>query len=148
MEYWIEALFSFIKERWIVIVLAIVAMVLILKVLETVFKWLIAAVIILALVYYGLQYSEELRDVSNMIKDYTVNEWNELMEKETETAQFESRPDGSYVIISKNITLEGSDDSDSVVITIKGTSFTVPKNDIIDSYIEHAKQKAAYSNSA
>ncbi len=148
MEIWMESLLAFVQERWLIILLAVVAAIVIINVLKTVFKWLIAAVIILALVYYGLQYSEELREVSQMIKEFTVNEWNEMMERETESAVYEQRPDGSFVITSKNIKLEGSDDSESVVITIRGASITVTKNEIIKAYIEQAKQNAAKHNSA
>ena len=83
-----------------------------------------------------------------MLKEFTVNEWNERMERETESAVYEQRPDGSFVITSKNIKLEGSDDSESVVITIRGASITVTKNEIIKAYIEQAKQNAAKHNSA
>lgn len=145
MEYWMDALFTFLKERWIVIIIAVVALVLIIKIVQTVFKWLIVAAIIAALVYYGLQYSEDLREVSLMIKDYTMNEWNELMEKETESAQYTQNPDGSFVIKSKNITLEGREDSDTVVITFKGKSFNLTKNEMINSYIEHAKRNVNLS---
>lgn len=146
MEYWTESLLIFMKERWVLIILAIAAAILIIKVLQTIFKWLIVAAIIFALVYYGLQYSEQLQDVTNRIKNYTLSEWKEWMEIETESAQYEQHADGSYVIQSKNVKLEGTEHSDTVKITIKGKSFTIKKNEVIESYMEQVKQKAGYSS--
>lgn|SRR5690625_3923091 len=142
MDYTMETLISFLQERWLVVLLAVIALIIIIKVVQTVFKWLVVALIVIGLIFYGAHYSEQLQDMSDKIKDYTLSEINELIERETESANYEEKANGTYVIQSKNMTLEGTNGSDQVKVIIKGKGITLTKNEMIETYIEQAKLKS------
>lgn len=59
MEQWTV----FFEQRWFVIMIAIVLLWLVIKVIKTVFKWLIVLGIVVAIIVYGSTYINQLTDL-------------------------------------------------------------------------------------
>lgn len=62
---------AFAQERWIVIVLAILAVLIIVKVVKHIVKWLMILIIAAALLIYGYNYADDLGDIGAKLGELT-----------------------------------------------------------------------------
>lgn len=135
MEQWLQ----FLQERWVVIVLALFAITVLVKVVKTVIKWVLIAAIMIGVVYYGINYTDSIREVGSQVMDVAKEQVFQTMTREAANARYTMEPDGSFTIQSDNLTVKGKAGSDEVEITFMGQSFTLTINEVIQAYIDGAK---------
>lgn len=142
MDQWI----AFAQERWFLIVAAIVVLFIIVGIVKTVVKWIIVVVIIGALVLYGANYKDKLQDIGASVATQVTTEVKEgaikAFSSEAKEAQFKANPDGSFLITTKSLKLEGKAGSNEVEVTFLGKSFTMKADGAINAFIEQAKKNA------
>lgn len=134
-EHWLD----FVIDRWFVILVAIIALVIVIKVVKTIVKWLIVIAIVAALLFYGANYTDAIKDVSGKILEYTQEEIFDLLSSEISNAEYVEDANGRFTITSGSIKLEGNNDSDEVTISYREQSFTIKKNPFLDRYITEVK---------
>lgn len=135
MDQWIE----FLKDKWLLVIIAIVVIYLVAKLLKTVVKWGIILLIIAGLLYYGANYTEAIKDLSGKALSYAKDEVYDAMKYETDKATFTDNRDGTYTVQSPNFTVTGVNNGDKVTITFRGQSFEVKRNEIINAFIQQSK---------
>ena len=134
-EYWLE----FVIDRWFVIVLAVIALIVVVKLVKTIVKWLLVIAIVGALVFYGATYTDAIKEVGGKIIEYTQDELFDLMTFEINEAEYSEDANGRFSVTSGNLKLEGHADEEDVVITYRGQSITIKKNDFLERYIAEVK---------
>jgi hypothetical protein len=135
----VETIANFLHDRWFIVIAAIVALFVVVKVLKTVVKWVIVLAVIGALIFYGANYKDKLGMIGGELLDGAKSVAVSKLADEMKDAKYENHPDGTYTITSKNVKLEGQSGSDEVSITFKGKTVTVKINNLIRAYIEGAK---------
>jgi uncharacterized membrane protein len=142
MDQWI----SFAQDRWYLIVGAIIVLFIVIGIVKTVVKWVVVLVIVGALIVYGASYKDKIKDigatvisqVSDDIKDKAVS----ALTSEAKEAKFKANPDGSFLITTKSLQVEGKSGSDEVQVTFLGKSFKMNANAAVNAFIEQAKKNA------
>ncbi|GIQ68439.1 hypothetical protein DUZ99_00645 [Xylanibacillus composti] len=135
-EQWI----SFIQDKWWIIALAIVAIVVIVRIVKTALKWAFILVIAAGLLLYGANYKEIVEDISGTVLSYAKEEAFEAMKSESGQASVSQDAAGNFIVSSPNFQVKGSVDSDEVEITFRGQSFKVSRNEIINTFIQQASE--------
>lgn len=133
-EQWL----SFIQDKWWIIVLALVAVVVIAKIVKTALKWAFILVIAAGLLLYGANYKEIVQDISGTVLNYAKEEAFEVMKNESGQAEVTQDEAGNFLVTSPNFQVKGSLESDEVEITFRGQSFKVSRNEMINTFIEQA----------
>jgi hypothetical protein len=133
-------LIGFVQERWFVILIAIVVLLLVVKLIKTVMKWVIVLAIIAALLFYGASYKDKLASLGTGLVDGAEEQAIEAMANEAKDAKFSVKPDGSFTATGKNLTVEGKAGADEVTVTFKGTTMKIKMNKLIKAFIDQAKQ--------
>lgn len=136
LDSWI----TFVEERWLVILITLVALFLVIKLLNTLIKWVIVVAVVAGLLIYGANYTDAIRDVTGNLLQYTQDEVFRMMEEEIRQAEYRLHEDGSYTVDIGQIRLEGQSGSDEVKITYRGQTFTVRKNDFLERYLTEVRQ--------
>jgi uncharacterized membrane protein len=142
MDQWI----SFAQDRWYLIVGAIIVLFIVIGIVKTVVKWVVVLVIVGALIVYGASYKDKIKDigatvisqVSDDIKDKTVS----ALTSEAKEAKFKANPDGSFLITTKSLQVEGKPGTDEVQVTFLGKTFKMHGNAALEAFIEQAKKNA------
>lgn len=142
MDQWI----SFAQDRWYLIVGAIIVLFIVIGIVKTVVKWVLVLVIVGALIVYGANYKDKIMDigasvvsqVSDEIKDKAVS----ALTSEAKEAKFKANADGSFLITTKSLKVEGKSGSDEVQVTFLGKSFKMNANAAVNAFIEQAKKNA------
>ncbi|TXK77556.1 hypothetical protein [Paenibacillus sp. N3.4] len=142
MDQWI----SFAQDRWYLIVGAIILLFIVIGIVKTVIKWVLVIVIVGALLVYGASYKDKLMDigasVAAQVGDEVKAKATTALISEAKDAQFKANPDGSFLVTTKSLKLEGKAGSDDVKITFLDKTFTMNANAAINAFIEQAKKNA------
>ncbi|RUT48718.1 hypothetical protein EJP82_01940 [Paenibacillus anaericanus] len=145
VQVWIE----FLKENWLVIVVALVVLFLILNFVKTVVKWALVLVIAaFIIIYSGLS----LKDLSSAVsvvteqatsigKDQVLN----VMKSRAKDAKFTQNSDGTFIITISNPDVEvtGTIGGDKVKVVSHGISlgeWTV--DDTVEAFIQEATRNS------
>jgi hypothetical protein len=136
----VDQVMMFLEQRWVIVVAAIIALLLIVKVVKTVIKWVLVLAIIAALLFYGANYTQALKDVTVKAMSFAKEEAFEAMLGEAADADYQESADGSFTVTSANLELKGMKGSDQVEITFKGHTFSFKLNEAIRSYIDQSKK--------
>lgn len=132
---------TFVQERWLILLISLIALIIIIKVVKTLVKWVLVIAIVAALVFYGVNYTDEIKEAAAKVWDYTQSEFQDMLNAEIDSAQYEADEAGHFTIKSKNFTVEGSIDSDDVKITFKGQTVTLKRYEWIERYIQDVQSK-------
>lgn len=136
----------FLQERWFVVLAVIVVLIIVIKVVKTVVKWVIVLALVAGLFYYGASYKEQLLEFGTMAAATVTAEVKEqaaaMIQNEMKEAKYEARPDGSFVVQTKSVKLEGTAGGSELQITFLSKTFTVKADSIWNSIIEQAKSNA------
>ncbi|GFZ76876.1 hypothetical protein GCM10008018_22960 [Paenibacillus marchantiophytorum] len=142
MDQWI----TFAQDRWYLIVAAIIVLFIVVGIVKTVVKWVVVLAIVGALVVYGASYKDKIKDIGASVVSQVGNEVTEkavsTLTEEAKDAQFKANPDGSYLITTKSLKVEGKSGSDEVQVTFLGKTFKMNANAAINTFIEQAKKNA------
>ena len=85
MEQWVQ----FAQDKWYIILGALIVIWVALSLVKTMVKWLVIAVIVAALFFYGTQYQEELKSWSSQVLDMATEE--SFLELKESISQFTTR---------------------------------------------------------
>jgi hypothetical protein len=124
---------GFVQDHWIVVVIAIVAIFIIGKVVQTVLKWVLIAAILIAIVWYGgysiddlgaikSKVTEEIGKVGDKVTTEVRDQAMKAMIGEASEATYVNNEDGSYTITTKNLELRGVPNSGEVDVKFHGQS--------------------------
>jgi len=150
-----ETWLTFIQERWYVLVIGLIIVLIVVNVVKTVAKWGIILLVVLALIMYsgysledvknisaGLVTSgiEELKEIGTKVADNVKQDAINAMVAEAGSASYTAGEGGSFTIKTETLTVIGQQGSDEVSISVKGApAFKVKSNDVIDSFIAQAQ---------
>lgn len=141
-----NTLFEFLKEHWLVFLVALIVLLLIVNFVKTMIKWALVVIIIAGIaVYSGITWPD-INQAVNTVKNETVQQLKdqalETMISEAKKATYEAEADGTYKITSPNLELKGSKDSSKVNVSFRGVSLGEwDMNDTIKQYIAQAKKQ-------
>ncbi|ULO08391.1 hypothetical protein H1230_06150 [Paenibacillus sp. 19GGS1-52] len=135
---------QFIRENWLVIVIALVVLFAVINLVKTVLKWAIVIVIVVGLFIYGGVTMDQIGNAVNKVADGTVStlksEAQEVMLKEAQDAKYTSGEDGTFTITTPNIEMKGKAGEDKVEVTFRGVSLGKwSVTDTTKTFIEAAK---------
>jgi len=140
MDQWI----SFVQDKWVILLVALVAVIVVISIVKTVAKWIVALVIVAAVIFYGANYTDadSIKTIGdkivNDVKDQALNAFvNDVKE-----AKYEANKDGSFTVTSKNVKVEGKAGDKTVKVTILGQTFSMDADSAVQTFIDQAKQNA------
>ena len=144
---WTEFLehnWQIVQDNWLYILIGLVLLLVILKVVRTLVKWLIVIVVIAGLlVYSGISF-EQVGKVVTQAKDDAINkvqsEALNMMIKEGQNAKYTSNGDGTFTVTSSNLEVQGPFEGDKVKVWFQGMPLGEwSMSDTVKKYIEGAK---------
>lgn len=117
---------QFIRENWLVIVVALVLLFAVINLVKTVLKWAIVIVIVVGLFIYSGVTLDQIGSAVNKVADGTLStlksEAQEVMLKEAQEAKYTSGDDGTFTITSPNLEVKGAAGEDKVEVVFRGVS--------------------------
>lgn len=140
-----DQLIAFLQDRWLVVVIAVIALFVVIKIVKTVLKWILVLAIVAGLIYYGSTYTDQLKDIGENVAATAMEAVADLKEKALQglagkDAKYKDNGDGTYTITSGSIRLDGKSGSDKVKITIAGVSAEFSLDEALKKAIETAKK--------
>jgi hypothetical protein len=115
---WIQ----FVKDHWVVVAIAIVAIFVVMKLVKTVLKWVLVAAIIIGIVTYGGYSIKDLGEIGTKVTEEAKDQAIKAMAGEASDAKYVNNADGSYSITTNNLELNGVPNSGEVTVKLKGIS--------------------------
>lgn len=154
-----ETWLTFIQERWYVLVIGLIVVLIVVNVVKTVAKWGIIVLVVLGLIMYS-GYSlddvknlgtelvssgiEELKEIGNKVADNVKQDALDAMVGEAKSATYAAGEDGSYTVTTSSLVVTGKAGSDEVSISVKGApAFKVKSNDVIADFIAQAQKNSS-----
>ncbi|MCD9023929.1 hypothetical protein [Cohnella silvisoli] len=117
-DVWVQ----FVKDHWVVVAIAIVAIFVVMKLVKTVLKWVLVAAIIIGIVTYGGYSIKDLGEIGTKVTDELKDQAIKAMAREAKDAKYVNNEDGSYTIKSTNLELDGVPNSGEVTVKLRGIS--------------------------
>lgn len=141
LEVWTE----FLKQNWLVIVVALVVLFLILNFVKTLVKWALVLVIAAFVIIYSGISLKDIGDAITTVKDQAVDisrsEAMNMMKKEAAEAKMKRNPDGTFTINTPNLEVSGKEGGEKVKVMFHGVSLGEWKvSDTLQAFIQQAKQ--------
>nr|WP_120465257.1 hypothetical protein [Paenibacillus aceti] len=141
----VDVWFEFLKQNWLVIVVALVVLLLVLNFVKTVIKWALVAVIAAFIIIYSGISLKDIGDavttVTDQAVDITKSEALEMMKKEATEAEITQNGDGTFTIKTPNLEVTGNDGDGKVKVKFHGVALGEWKiNDTIEAFIQEAKR--------
>jgi hypothetical protein len=142
MDQWL----SFVQDKWILLLIAVVAIVVIISIVKTVAKWVIALIIVAAVIIYGANYTDSIKTIGSDIGNKVMNDLKEQAFKafvsDVKEAKYEANKDGSFTVTTKSVKLEGKAGDPQVKVTILGQTFSMDADSAVQAFIDQAKNNA------
>ncbi|BBI35123.1 hypothetical protein [Cohnella abietis] len=117
-DLWVQ----FLKDNWLIVVAAIVAIFVIMKLVKTVIKWILIAAIIIGIVTYGGYSIDDIEKIGSKVTSEAKDQAIKAMAGEASKATYVNNKDGSYSITTTNLELNGIPNSGEVTVKLKGVS--------------------------
>lgn len=124
-----EAWIQFLQEHWVIVAAAIAAILIVIKLVKTVLKWVLVAAIIIGIVAYGGYTVDDLQGLSAKVSEVTEAATDEVKDQaikamagEAGEAAYVENADGSYSIKTSNLELTGVPNSGEVNVKFRGIS--------------------------
>jgi len=136
----VEQLIAFAQDRWFVVIIALVAVVIVVKIVKTFVKWLIVLAIVGGLLYYGASYKDKLIEWGGEVAGIAQEQVIKALESEAANTTYRLNPDGTFTVQTKSLTIEGKPGADEVTIGYNGIKTTVKLNAFLNRFIEQARQ--------
>lgn len=122
MSFDSEAWGQFVQDHWIVVAAALLAIIVVMKVVKTVMKWVLVAAIVIGFAVYGGYSIDDLKEVGSKVTDELKNQAIKTMAGEASEAKYVDNADGSYTITTTNLELNGEPNSGNVSVKLRGVS--------------------------
>lgn len=131
MNFDADAWIQFLKDNWVIVAIAIVAIFVIMKVVKTILKWVLVAIIIIAIVTYGGYSIDDIGDIKNKVTDElgaigdkvsaeVKDQAIKAMAGEASEATYVNNEDGTYSITTTNLELKGTPNTGEVTVSFRG----------------------------
>jgi hypothetical protein len=117
---------EFIQDRWFVVLGAIIALFIVVRLVKTVVKWVLIIAVIAGLYYYGASYKDQLLELGTTVGAQAATE----------------NPDGTFTVMTKSVRLDGKPGDSDVKVTFMNSTFTVKMDDVIKPLVDQAKKNA------
>ncbi|MFC4597059.1 hypothetical protein [Cohnella hongkongensis] len=117
-----DAWLTFVQENWIVIAVAIAAILIVIKVVKTVLKWVLVAAIVIGIVTYGGFTIDDIKEVGTKVTEEAKDQAIKAMAGEASEADYTVNEDGTYTIKTENLELTGVPNSGEVSVKFRGIS--------------------------
>lgn len=143
VQVWTE----FLKQNWLVIVIALVVLLLVVNLVKTVVKWALVLVIAAFIVIYSGISLKDIGDAVSTVKDqaveYSRNEVLNAMKNEAKDAKWVQNGDGTITITTPNLEVTGTLGKDKVKVAFRGVSLGEWKmNDTLEAFVQEAQKHA------
>lgn len=131
----------FVQEKWWILAIAAVALIVIVSVVKTVIKWVAVIAIIVGVLLYGSTYKDELTAMSGrMLAEAKDLAYQAILEQAL-NATYESHEDGTYTVYTDSVRVEGEEGSNEITLYWKDMKVgTFQIDDTIRAFMEQAKQ--------
>ncbi|GGG63936.1 hypothetical protein [Paenibacillus radicis (ex Gao et al. 2016)] len=134
---------TFLKEHWLLLAVALVVLLLIVRIVKTVVKWALVAVIVVGIVIYSGYSMDDLKAIGTKVADSVKQEAVTAMVGEVEKATFTTNSDGSFTVKTDNLILTGEPGSGEVTVSFRNTPLGTWKIDnTVQTLIDQAKQNS------
>lgn len=134
---------EFLKEHWLFLVIALVVLLLIVRIVKTVVKWALVAVIVIGIVLYSGYSMDDLKGIGTKVADSLKQEAISTMVGEANKATYSTNDDGTFTVKTDNLELTGVPKAGEVTVKFRGTSLGTWKiDDTIQALIDQAMQSS------
>ena len=131
-EAWLQVL----QDRWLVVVVAVAAILLGLKLVKTVLKWVLVIAIAAGVLTYG---GYSVSDLTATLKREAIT----VMAGEAGEARYRLRDDGTFEVTGPNLKLTGVPNAGEVEVTYRGIPLGTWKLEgAIREFVERARSSA------
>ncbi|ALS26737.1 hypothetical protein ABEV74_06390 [Paenibacillus cisolokensis] len=131
----------FFEENWFVLVIALILLLVIVGIVKTVVKWLLVAVVVIAVVVYSGYNLEDLKSIGEKVTDTVKQEALNAMVGEALNATYIENGDGTFTVKTDNLELQGVLGENEVKVSFRGAPLGTWKiDDTIRDLIDKAKQ--------
>ncbi|WP_442603316.1 hypothetical protein [Paenibacillus sp. KN14-4R] len=138
MDQWM----SFLQERWILILAAVIVLIIVVSIVKTIMKWVIVFAIIAGVVIYGVQYTDTLKTVGTTVVNEIKTQAIKALSDDMKDAKYVVNKDGSFEVSTKNLKMEGKAGSNELQVTFLGQTFKMEADAAVKALIEQAKANA------
>jgi hypothetical protein len=140
----LDSVLQFVEQQWLYVIIALVAVILVIKIFKNVIRWLIILAIGAALVYFAMNYEDGKlldtgKDLVQKATEYTKEQAVDGLMNEVKDARYTLNADGTYEVRTANFALKGAVASPDAVIVYKDKEFPVTVSGPLQQFIEQAK---------
>ncbi len=135
----VDQLLTFIQDKWLTILIVLIAIIVIFKIMKSIVKWLLILALVAGIVIYGSSYIGEIKEIGTKIVDYSKEEAIKAFIGDSSDSSYETTDDGGYVITKGSFSLQGVKGSKDVVLIYKGQSINIKLDDALDKIVEAAQ---------
>ncbi|WP_342663181.1 ATPase [Paenibacillus assamensis] len=145
MDIQMDTLFEFIKQNWLLFLIALIVLLVIISFVKTMIKWALVVVIVAGVAVYSGVTWKDIDQVVTTVKDETVAKLKDqaiqAMKDEASKATYERNKDGSYTVKTPSLELKGQAGSTKVHVSLGGVSLGEwESTEMIRQFIEGAKK--------
>lgn len=140
-SYDMETWTTFLKDNWMVIAIALVVLFLVIRIVKTVVKWAVVAVVVIGLILYSGYSLDDVKEIGAKVMDNVKEEALNAMVGDAKDAEYTINDDGTYTVKTNSIELKGEVGASEVKVSLHGAPFiTLQLEGVIQTFIDQAKQ--------
>lgn len=151
MNFDTDAWGQFLQDNWIIVAAAVLVIVVVMKVVKTVMKWVLVAAIVIGIAVYGGYSVDDLKEVGSKVSDLGGKVTDELKDQAIKTmageaseAKYVDNADGSYTITTPNLELDGVPNTGKVSVKLRGVSLgTWDMEGQVREFVVQARESAS-----
>ena len=133
---------QFVQDRWWLILIALVALLLVISFVKTVVKWLLVAVIVAVVLIYGAKYKDELTTIGDKVVSEAKEQAFQALMASAGNAKYEEGKNGAFVVSTDTVRVEGKAGSDEVTVYWKDVRIgTFKVEGVIETFLNEAKNR-------
>jgi len=133
---------QFVQDRWWLILIALVALLLVISFVKTVVKWLLVAVIVAVVLIYGANYKDELTTIGDKVVSEAKEQAFQALMASAGNAKYEEGKNGAFVVSTDTVRVEGKAGSDEVTVYWKDVRIgTFKVEGVIETFLNEAKNR-------
>jgi hypothetical protein len=117
-----DAWLQFVKDHWVIVVIAILVIFVVSRLVKTVLKWVLIAAVLVAIVAYGGYSINDLGALGDKVTAEAKDQAVKAMAGEADKAVYKDNTDGTYTVSTPNLELTGVQDSGKVEVRFRGVS--------------------------
>lgn len=142
-SYNTETWTTFLKDNWLVLAIGLVVLLLVIRIVKTVMKWAIVAVVVIGLVLYSGYSLDDMKDIGTKLMDTAKQEAIGAMVGDATEAEYTVNDDGTYTVKTDSIELKGEVGSSEVQVSLHGAPYvTLQLEGVIQTFIDEAKENS------